>query len=135
MTIMPIVRIASENFGILKARHVRAARALLDWTQEDLAKRASVVRRTIVSVETGSSRCRPCKIQAMLAAFKAAGIDFVFGPDGVVSLIDSTSNPLPTFGSEAIHFGEGNSGAPASTARPAESPLNTRVSGRRRNAG
>ncbi len=65
----------------LKPRHVRAARALLDWTQEDLAQRACVVRRTIVAIETGSARCRPRKIQAMLAAFKAAGVDFAFGPE------------------------------------------------------
>lgn len=135
MTIMPILSIASENLGTLKPRHVRAARALLDWTQEDLAKRACVVRRTIVAIETGSARCQPRKIQAMLAAFKAAGVDFAFGPDGVVSLIDSTSNRLPPFESEAIRVSEEKSVSPISTARSAKSLLDTRVTGRRRTAG
>jgi hypothetical protein len=38
----------------------------------------------------------------MLFTFKAAGVDFVFGPDWVVSLIDFASSEMATFGSDAI---------------------------------
>jgi DNA-binding XRE family transcriptional regulator len=89
MNIMPIVCDASGNFAFLAPRHIRAARALLDWTQDDLARRADVVRRTIVSIETGSLKTHPYKIHALVDAFNRAGIHFVYSESGVVSIIDN----------------------------------------------
>jgi DNA-binding XRE family transcriptional regulator len=109
---------ASENFDFLRARHFRAARVLLDWTQEELARRACVVRRTIVMLEAGTARTQTRKVQAVLAALGAAGIRFVCSGDGEVSLIDGNArlDPLPVsppLGDDRVEL------------------LRTRVSGRR----
>lgn len=134
MTIMLIVCVASEKCEILMARHVRAARALLDWTQADLARRAKVVRRTIVAVETGRVRCQPRKVEAMLAAFRAAGVEFVFGKDGVVSLVDSSSRLTAAAGSDKFDPTYQATDSRIAKAR-GRSLLTMRVSGRRRAAG
>jgi transcriptional regulator with XRE-family HTH domain len=64
----------------------KAARALLGWSQEDLAKHSGVVRRTLMSFETGSRDPRQETLQKLLEAFERAGVRFVNTPDmlGVV---------------------------------------------------
>ncbi|MDH2312343.1 helix-turn-helix domain-containing protein [Methylobacterium brachiatum] len=89
--IMHIGSNASENFDFLRARHFRAARVLLDWTQEELARKACVVRRTVVMLEAGAARTQPRKVQAVLAALGAGGVRFVCSGDGEVSLIDGSA--------------------------------------------
>lgn len=59
----------------------KAARALLGWSQEDLAKRSGVVRRTLMSFETGMRDPRQETIQKIVEAFERAGVRFVNGPD------------------------------------------------------
>lgn len=82
---------ASEDFNFLRARHFRAARVLLDWTQEELARKAGIVRRTIVMLESGECRTQPRKVRAVLAALQAGGISFACSVDGEVSLTDENS--------------------------------------------
>ncbi|WP_371688505.1 helix-turn-helix transcriptional regulator [Methylorubrum sp. Q1] len=108
----------SENFNFLGARHFRAARVLLDWTQEDLARNARVVRRTIAMLESGDCRTQPCKVRAVLAALQAAGISFKCGADGKVSLIDANAHA-------------GVDRAPPRCGSGRSERLRTRVSGRR----
>ncbi|AYO83060.1 helix-turn-helix transcriptional regulator [Methylobacterium brachiatum] len=109
---------SSESFDFLRARHFRAARVLLDWTQEELARKAHVVRRTVVMLEAGTARNHPRKMQAVLSALRAGGIRFVCSCDGEVSLIDGNARPDPL---------------PESTRLGANriERLRTRVSGRR----
>ncbi|MFF8803134.1 MULTISPECIES: helix-turn-helix domain-containing protein [unclassified Methylobacterium] len=82
---------ASGKFDYLSARHFRAARALLAWSQSELADRAHVVRRTIVMLESGGRRTQPRNVQAVLDAYLAAGIRFSCNEEGDVSVIDATS--------------------------------------------
>lgn len=82
---------ASEDLEFLSARHFRAARVLLDWTQDELARNARVVRRTIVMLESGDGRTRPRNVRAVLEALKAGGVSFARGDDGKVSLTDEKS--------------------------------------------
>lgn len=91
MTIMHILCDASTNFDFLSARHFRAARVLLSWSQSELADRAHVVRRTIVMLEKSDRRTQPRKAQAVLDVLLAAGIRFTCSADGEVSVIDATS--------------------------------------------
>lgn len=90
---------ASEDLDFLRARHFRAARVLLDWTQEELARRACVVRRTVVMIEAGTARTQPRKVRAVLAALGAGGIRFARSCDGEVSLIDGNASLEPHFSS------------------------------------
>jgi DNA-binding XRE family transcriptional regulator len=109
---------ARENFDFLRARHFRAARVLLDWTQEELARKARVVRRTVVMLEAGTAHTQPRKVQAVLAALGAGGIRFACSGDGEVSLIDGNTRPDPL-------------PKPARLGAERVERLRTRVSGRR----
>jgi transcriptional regulator with XRE-family HTH domain len=58
----------------------RMARAALDWSNRDLAERASVGVNTVSRFEQGGE-ARPASIAAIQSAMEAAGVDFI--PDGV----------------------------------------------------
>lgn len=55
----------------------RAARALLDWTQEELARKVGVALRTIRDFENG--RRQPLKVvrASIQQAFEQSGIQFL----------------------------------------------------------
>jgi len=59
---------------------IRAARALLDWTQTDLATAAKIALPTVKRYETGVRTPIPIIIAAILRAFEDAGI--IFENDG-----------------------------------------------------
>jgi transcriptional regulator with XRE-family HTH domain len=55
----------------------RAARALLDWTQDDLATRAEVSRSTVRGFEGGQHELQRATTAAIRRAFEAEGIAFL----------------------------------------------------------
>ena len=55
----------------------RAARALLNWSQPDLAKAVGLTRETIANFETGARVPHPRNLQAIRAALEKAGIEFI----------------------------------------------------------
>jgi len=55
----------------------RAARALLNITQTDLAKAADVAEKTITDFETGARRPYRRTIAALRQALEAAGVEFI----------------------------------------------------------
>jgi len=65
---------------ILSAQQIRAARAMLDWSQEDLAKVASLSINTIYNLEKG--HISPRKLTVVRTAFEDNGVEFV-GTHGV----------------------------------------------------
>jgi DNA-binding XRE family transcriptional regulator len=67
-----------------KPNQVKAARALLWWTQGDLAEAASCARQTINDFETGKHMPIGNNLAAIVRALSAAGV--VFGDDGSVKL-------------------------------------------------
>src|SRR5919199_309744 len=66
----------------LTPKHVRAARALLAWSQQDLAKRAGVATSTIADFERGQRTPVANNAQAIRSALETAGIRFL--PTGAV---------------------------------------------------
>jgi DNA-binding XRE family transcriptional regulator len=60
----------------------RAARGLLHWTQEDLAKEAGVSALTISKFEAGLTTPVPSTLAVLKIAFEKAGVEFLDG-DGV----------------------------------------------------
>jgi transcriptional regulator with XRE-family HTH domain len=61
----------------------RAGRALLDWTQEDLAKAAGVCRSTIREFEKGHHALQRASQDAVLDALARAGVEVMpTGPRG-----------------------------------------------------
>lgn len=70
----------------LTAKQVRAGRALLAWSQQDLAKKAGVAASTVADFERGQRTPVPNNADAMRAALEQAGIHFpkggaVIGPE------------------------------------------------------
>ena len=55
----------------------RAARGLLDWNQQDLAKEAGVGIVTVHQLEAGTSRPRRATLQVIKRAFETAGVEFI----------------------------------------------------------
>jgi DNA-binding XRE family transcriptional regulator len=56
---------------------VRAARALVDWNQGDLARAANVSRQTVNDFETGKRLPIPNNMQAIVQALEFAGLTFI----------------------------------------------------------
>lgn len=62
---------------------VRAARALLDWSQGQLADEAHVGRQTIVRFEKGDHTPNDVVILAIQAALERAGVVFIPASEGI----------------------------------------------------
>lgn len=59
---------------MLTAPQCRAARALLDWTQEQLAMRAGVAEGTVRGFESGRHALHRASAAAIRAALEAGGV-------------------------------------------------------------
>ena len=55
----------------------RAARGLLGWTQEELARHARVGVVTVHQFEAGLSQPRRATLDVVRRAFKSAGVEFI----------------------------------------------------------
>jgi transcriptional regulator with XRE-family HTH domain len=62
---------------MISPRQCRAARALLDWSQQDLADRARVGIVTIRQLEAGVHEPRRATLDVVRRALEAAGVDFI----------------------------------------------------------
>jgi transcriptional regulator with XRE-family HTH domain len=57
----------------------RAARALLNWSQEDLVAHAKIAKKTIADFERGATTPRRQTLAQIAAAFEQAGVEFLNG--------------------------------------------------------
>src|SRR4051794_37725177 len=55
----------------------RAARGLLDWSQQDLSDEAGVGIVTVHQLEAGTSQPRLATLDVIRRAFEKAGVDFI----------------------------------------------------------
>jgi transcriptional regulator with XRE-family HTH domain len=64
---------------LITIRQVKAARALLGWSQFDLAKAAGISEPTIARLESASGELggREATIRRICAALEAGGIEFI----------------------------------------------------------
>jgi DNA-binding XRE family transcriptional regulator len=60
--------------------HSRAGRALLEWTQETLAKKAGVSLSALRAFERGRSNTYASNLNAIESALRAAGIELIDEP-------------------------------------------------------
>ncbi len=70
---------ASENGTsyAIHAAQVRAARALIGWTREQLAASSRVPMRTLARLELGEGEPQRRTLAAIRAALEAAGVEFI----------------------------------------------------------
>ncbi len=64
----------------------RAARALLNWSQEDLVRHSKITKKTIADFERGARRPYPRTIEQLVVAFESAGVAFSNGESPGVKL-------------------------------------------------
>ena len=64
---------------MVTTRQIKAARALLAWSQGDLARHSTVSEPTIARLESTDGRLagRPKTVEKITAALEKAGIDFI----------------------------------------------------------
>ena len=58
------------------AAQIRAARAMLSWTQDDLAARSGVAKRSIAGLELAITVAKSETVLRLVEALSAAGIEF-----------------------------------------------------------
>ncbi len=66
---------------MISARQIRAARALLGWTQQQLADKAIVSFNAVTRLERGEVDPRVSTITAVEMALAKAGIEFLAAAD------------------------------------------------------
>ena len=62
---------------MLTPAQMRAARALLDWKQTDLAKAADVSEMSVKNIERGSTDPRVSTMEKIQASLEKAGVAFI----------------------------------------------------------
>jgi transcriptional regulator with XRE-family HTH domain len=62
---------------MLTASQCRAARGLLDWSQQELATRAQVGVVTVRQLEASGTKPRHATLDVIRRCFEAAGVDFI----------------------------------------------------------
>ena len=62
---------------MITARQIRAARALLGWSQQTLADRAVISLNALVRLESGRADTRISTLNAVQTALVRAGIEFL----------------------------------------------------------
>jgi transcriptional regulator with XRE-family HTH domain len=66
-----------ELMSELTAEQCRAARALLNWSQHDLAAKAKAAQKTIADFEQSKRDPRDDTITRLQAALEKAGVEFI----------------------------------------------------------
>lgn len=61
---------------MISSRQIRAARALLDWSQQELADRAIISVNALKKLEGGRVDPRMSTVLAVKSTLEAAGIEF-----------------------------------------------------------
>jgi predicted transcriptional regulator len=62
---------------VITPEQCRAARALLAWSQQDLADKSGVGIVTVHQLEAGASQPRRATVDVVRRAFEAAGVEFI----------------------------------------------------------
>jgi predicted transcriptional regulator len=72
-------RISIKEASVISIRQIKAARALLAWSQEDLATKSGISYPTIARLESADGEIGglPATATKMVATIEAAGVIFV----------------------------------------------------------
>ena len=62
---------------MIKPEQCRAARGLLDWSQQDLAEKAAVGIVTVRQLEAGAHEPRRATLDVIRRALESAGVEFI----------------------------------------------------------
>jgi Helix-turn-helix len=73
------ISIKKGRGGVVSVRQIKAGRALLDWSQSDLASESGISEPTIARLESvdGQLGGREATVQRIKAALEKGGIEFI----------------------------------------------------------
>ncbi|MGE0252249.1 MAG: helix-turn-helix transcriptional regulator [Dongiaceae bacterium] len=106
---------------MINAKQIRAARALLDWNQADLALASDLSVQTIKNIENARTNPHPSNMISLQAALEKAGVDFTSdggvrpktlltvleGENCVLKMLDDAYHTLRGTGGEfLVQFGD-----------------------------
>jgi transcriptional regulator with XRE-family HTH domain len=77
----------AEADRVLFAARMRAARAVLGWSQTELGKKAGITQRAIYRLEKAAAKARHLTQVRIDKAFRDAGIEFAELPNGGFEMI------------------------------------------------
>lgn len=72
---------------MIDGRQVRAARAMLGWSREDLLKAADISQSALVRLESGLADTRISTLRKIVAALSEQGIEFTSSADGSIGVV------------------------------------------------
>lgn len=70
----------------IRPEQLRAARALIDWTRDDLAAASGVTIRTLARIETGQTEPRTTTMESLVRSLETAGVEFIAENGGGVGV-------------------------------------------------
>lgn len=72
---------------MITGSQIRAARALLGWSQQDLADKAVLSETAVLKLETERADTRTSTVLKVRKALEDAGIEFIERPDGALGVL------------------------------------------------
>ncbi len=72
-----LCRHCPSHGGMISSRQIRAARALLGWSQQQLADQAILSINAVKRLENGQADSRMSTVMAIKAALEKGGVEFV----------------------------------------------------------
>lgn len=79
---------------MVKPFQIRGARAILSWSQQQLAERAKLNRDSITALESEGVRTHPATLQAVIEVFEHEGLRFVEDGQSFKIVLDKRSAHL-----------------------------------------
>ncbi len=71
----------------ITGKQIRAARALLEWSQQKLGEEASLSQSPIASMEKDVKKSRESTVRLVIKTLEEAGIEFINRPDGMIGVL------------------------------------------------
>lgn len=114
-------------FNEIKIHQIRAARSLLDWTQDDLADRSGISKYSVTNIEGGRTEPQKATLDRIIRSLELAGIEFIEegvrlnrntvtllkGDDWFLDVLDDVCKTLEfSENKELLIFGGNNSVSP-----------------------
>ena len=78
---------------MIDGRQIRAARAMLGWSREDLLKASGISMSALLRMEGALADRRSSTLNKVAKALTLAGIEFVTRDDGAIGVILKAQNP------------------------------------------
>jgi transcriptional regulator with XRE-family HTH domain len=72
---------------MITGSQIRAARALLGWSQQDLADKALLSETAVLKLETQGADSRTSTLMKVRNSLEAAGVEFINRSDGAEGVI------------------------------------------------